>query len=282
MKGGVPSNPTPDLPDTMASAGAGRMCAPTSQRTDCSELQSSELQFPPVYHLVFYKLLLIIIRRLMFAPIRENVTPLTSEQLETSVTCPPLDSSAPAWPGPGCSALPVPRVRLNLEPVSITDGSITKYVDPHLKQPSSPTVRVDEICEEEILRPGIYVSEVGSCKLVSDKMYGCVENLAVWSQMARKVISVAHLWCKLRRKMLFIMIRIPTKLHKTPFSAKLDGEKEGKFQWQWMKEKEKIIADNGPDTGLMYRGNGYLDNASAISQSNAMECDQDKLDLTQA
>ena len=49
-----------------------------------------------------------------------------------------------------------------------------------------------------------------------------------------------------------------------------------------MKEKEKIIADNGPDTGLMYRGNGYLDNASAISQSNAMECDQDKLDLTQA
>lgn len=76
--GKVPSNPTPDLPDTMASAGAGRMLAPTSQRTDCSELQSSELQFPPVYHLVFYTctLLLIFIRHLMFAPIRENATSL--------------------------------------------------------------------------------------------------------------------------------------------------------------------------------------------------------------
>ena len=63
----------------------------------------------------------------------------------------------------------MPRVRLNLETLSIKEGLITKNVAPHLKKPSGPTVRVDEICEEEILRPGIYVSEVGSCKLVSDK-----------------------------------------------------------------------------------------------------------------
>ena len=124
--------------------------------------------------------------------------------------------------------------------MSITDGSITKYVDPHLKKPSGPTVSVDEICEEEILRPGIYVSEVGSCKLDSDKMYGCVENLAVWSQMARKVISVAHLWCKLRRKMLFIMIRIPAKLHKIPFSATRTGKKR-KNSSEWNKRKRILL-----------------------------------------
>lgn len=49
----------------------------------------------------------------------------------------------------------------------------------YFKKPSSPGVRINEICEEEILRPGIYVSEVGSCKLVSDRMC-CMGKLVPW------------------------------------------------------------------------------------------------------
>ena len=117
----------------------------------------------------------IFIRHPIFAPVLDlPLSSLRHPQRVRPLTAPPQPDQVQDAPPSQC------HVSDSIQrQVSITDGSITKYVDPHLKKPSGPTVSVDEICEEEILRPGIYVSEVGSCKLDSDKMYGCVENLAV-------------------------------------------------------------------------------------------------------
>ena len=61
--------------------------------------------------------------------------------------------------------------------------------------------------------------------ILQDKMYSCGRNLAVWSQIAREVILYHIYDANWETKKLFIMIRIPAKLHKISIFRKLTEKK---------------------------------------------------------